>query len=520
MTTDNLIVTTNATIYGELNIGYPYGANGAVEATGGDITMDGNYRIHTFSASGIFVVNGGASLTCDVLVVAGGGGGAAGNAGIAGGAGAGGMIYTNGVIVSGTNAVTVGQGGAGGYYAAGFAVGKNGSNSAFATLTAIGGGHGSKFGGYEEQAGNGGSGGGACLNFPTPGTGTVDQGYDGGTGRQVAPYTSGGGGGAGSVGGNATTNKSGDGGIGVACSISGEEKYYGGGGGGGVWSGYINPPLLPGTGGLGGGGNGAKNTNGTNGVPNTGGGGGSTGWADESCLGGNGGSGIVIVRYLVSSNVSPSNVPSDIVTITSDGINQTSADGTNVFMGKVGVGTDLPAEQLDVVGNARIAGTNIVGAMTLGGETRTNWPSGGGGAGDLIATNNLADLTDPAAARTNLGLGSAATNDVSAFDPAGAAAAVDATLSTHVANHNNPHQVTAVQVGALTPTGDGSQLAGLTASQVAGALIASNNLSDVADPTTARNNLGALSVNGGLVSGAIILTAPAGNIPMGIYTNR
>ena len=187
---------------------------------------------------------------------------------------------------------------------------------------------------------------------------------------------------------------------------------------------------------------------------------------------------------------SSSNITS--LSISSNGISQISASGSNVFMGKVGIGTNNPAEQLHVVGNARVDGTNIVSAITLGGETRTTWPTG-----NLSASNNLSDITNKAAARNNLGLGTAATNDASVFDPAGSADAVSSALSTHTANLNNPHQVTASQVGALTPTGNGSQLTGITASQV-----------------------GALSTNGGGVNGDISLVAPSGDIPMGVYTNQ
>ena len=203
----------------------------------------------------------------------------------------------------------------------------------------------------------------------------------------------------------------------------------------------------------------------------------------------------MIVRYATTTS---SNVA--MLSISTNGISQASASGVNVFMGKVGIGTDSPAEKLHVVGNLRVDGTNIVSAITLGGETRVTWPTG-----NLSASNNLSDITDQAAARTNLGLGSAATYDASAF---------------------------------ISTNGDGSQITGITAGQVAGALVASNNLSELsATAATARTNLGLgsaatneasafLSTAGGVVNGSLDVTGSiavgetGGDIPMGDYTNQ
>ena len=112
-------------------------------------------------------------------------------------------------------------------------------------------------------------------------------------------------------------------------------------------------------------------------------------------------------------------------------------------MSKVGVGTANPAEQLHVIGNVPVDGTNIVSAITLGNESRTNWPDVAVGA--LVASNNLSDIASPAAARANLGLGTAATNDASAFEPAGAAGSLSNMVASHTADFNNPHQVSAAQ---------------------------------------------------------------------------
>jgi hypothetical protein len=89
----------------------------------------------------------------------------------------------------------------------------------------------------------------------------------------------------------------GNGGAGIASSISGSAIQYAGGGGGGVYTNGVN--------GLGsaGGGNGALRLTSTgalifpqSGLVNTGGGGGGSGGLDN-VLSGAGGSGIVIIRY-------------------------------------------------------------------------------------------------------------------------------------------------------------------------------------------------------------------------------
>jgi hypothetical protein len=64
------------------------GGNPFMEATGGTITTDGDYKVHTFTSSGTFTVTkAGATGEVEYLVIAGGGGG-----GAAGGAAAAGLV--------------------------------------------------------------------------------------------------------------------------------------------------------------------------------------------------------------------------------------------------------------------------------------------------------------------------------------------------------------------------------------------------------------------------------------------
>lgn len=255
-----------------------------ITATGGTITYSGGRTIHTFTSSGTFTV-----LTLDLaaqveaLVVAGGGGG---GSYVGGGGGAGGVIYNASKSISVTAySITVGSGGAGA--ASTTSQGANGNNSVFDNLTAIGGGRSNIQTNGPNSGGSGGGGGALVYNGEA---GTTGQGNAGGnSGTNIG---GGGGGGANESGANGTpTYRGGKGGDGSAYSISGISTYYAGGGGG---SSQTSPQI---SGGLGGGGNGNGTTSSTipgeNGISNTGGGGGGA-WLS---VGGNGGSGIVIISY-------------------------------------------------------------------------------------------------------------------------------------------------------------------------------------------------------------------------------
>jgi hypothetical protein len=277
------------------------------KASGGDTIMtDGTYWYHTFISSGTFTP--ASALTCDYLVVAGGGGGGSPNSGGGcGGGGAGGLRSTvtatggggsleTALSLSYNTAYTVTVGGGGAGYNGSY---NKGSNSVFSTITSNGGGAG---GGGTTS--NGGSGGGTNANQTDPGTGTANQGYagaNGGTGATVAGGGGGGGAGAvGTVGANQAIGSGGAGGSGVAVSITGSSVTYAGGGGGSSENvGYGGSNLIGGVGGSGGGGAGSGvGIDAVNGTANTGGGGGGARQGAGQTPG-NGGSGIVIVRYAV-----------------------------------------------------------------------------------------------------------------------------------------------------------------------------------------------------------------------------
>jgi hypothetical protein len=243
-------------------------------------------------------------LVIEALVVAGGGGGG-GNAtdsNPGGAGGAGGLLYgTLSNLSKSTNyTVTVGAGGAGG------ATGVNGDNSVFNTSTALGGGAGRTPGATGLDGGSGGGGannGGGGSATQTNSGGLTGFGFSGGSSPSNNNAGSGGGG-AGGVGANASgsgaTGVGGNGGVGKEYSITGTAVYYAGGGGGPCYE----DGATKGLGGSGGGGNGARGSAETNtaGTANTGGGGGGgAGNSGSYKLGANGGSGVVILRWLTSA---------------------------------------------------------------------------------------------------------------------------------------------------------------------------------------------------------------------------
>ena len=312
-----------------------------ISASGGTETNSpcGNFKIHTFTGPGTFTVSCTASAPANnivsYLVVAGGGGGGgnfngAGGAG-GGGAGAGGYrefkgpadTYTasplNGnpggtsiTVTAQAYPISVGGGGAGGPTGpspsppTSGVEGAKGVDSTFSTVTSAGGGGGFwRNGGGTPTPSSGGSGGGGGSDDSNPvavGQGNTPpvsppQGQNAGTNTGSGPFYGGsGGGGAGAVASNGTNSAGGAGGTGVSSSITGSSVTRAGGGGGGAYqTGTV------GAGGSGGGGAGANNggTSGS-GTVNTGGGAGGVGTqAPGTPFGttGNGGSGIVVIRY-------------------------------------------------------------------------------------------------------------------------------------------------------------------------------------------------------------------------------
>jgi hypothetical protein len=264
----------------------------AINATGGVLTTNGEYVVHTFTSNGMLSVEG--TGTVRVMVIAGGGSG--GGSLYGGGGGAGGVILMDEYAVStGNYTVVVGAGGVGGS-----GEGVNGDNSSFGELVAVGGGA----GGGSVQAFDGGSGGGGTPTNSNRNGGAAfgSQGFAGGAASSPGSYAPGGGGGAGGVGQDGGVDSHvGNGGAGVYSNISGGVVCYAGGGGGGAspYYGYSEGTSTCG------GGNGSTYDGGTatSGMSGTGGGGG--GISQNGGVSGDGGSGIVIVSYVSSGEPSP-----------------------------------------------------------------------------------------------------------------------------------------------------------------------------------------------------------------------
>lgn len=273
----------------------------------------GSYTGVTFTASATMAVAGYEDKEVQYVIVAGGAGGGVGPAPNrfygGGGGGAGGYVSsvpgessgtnTNPlapiVLPNGTYTVTIGAGGGSG---------GDGGDSSIVNgrdifIRAGRGGN-----GYPGQAGVFGSGGGNSAGQKYL-NGTYAHGSPGGLAHSNAGA---GGGGAGAVGeysGPPSGNPSGQGGAGgngLTTAITGTPLNLAGGGAGGPSPSYGAVVAVPPSPYGGGGHPGGFRTDGDNATVNTGGGGGGAGTGNPtdgiSILGGNGGSGIVIIRWL------------------------------------------------------------------------------------------------------------------------------------------------------------------------------------------------------------------------------
>jgi len=322
--------------------GFAGGSRSVISATGGTTYTPGNgykYHVFTYPNSDSFVAD--SSGTIDVLIVAGGGGGGGGYH--TGGGGAGGVVYGPSVVITaGTYAINVGLGGTGSSGSTGLS--GDGQPSSFGAVTALGGGGGASGpqpGGNDLVLGkSGGSAGGNGVyqttgyNLASPQpvpSSYLAYGNPGGV-SAVGVSSVTGGGGAGGIGGvppfpdlgNIQLLRKGGAGqpfpgfagplipilVPVVPRMGPTGDYYGGGGSGGnISSPPANGVNLPG--GAGGGGGGTtegvdpatpgETATGATHLGGGGGGRGHPGGGDTAAgdPGGPGGSGIVIIRYLI-----------------------------------------------------------------------------------------------------------------------------------------------------------------------------------------------------------------------------
>ena len=341
------------------------------------------------------------NLICDILVI---GGGGAGGKRHGGGGGAGTLLYHKNITLNGTYNIKVGKGGTG-VPSTGFASG----NTVLATS-----GNFSQFiksdSSQEYYANGGGRGGGwsanslaitnggrtfsdsdttlpltnkfngatvSVVNKNYVNTLTSPEGCRGNIGGlQVTNYKGGGGGGAGGVGMNhdaETTVNDGYGGLGLAVDITGTSVVYAGGGNGSDFSGSVSQvfdPSYPTIQSRGGGGFGSDTGTGQNGLDGTGGGGGGQGNDADGFPSGNGGSGIVIIRYR--------KVPSEIV------VSSTIAGTTDRYISFPYSGTGTTKDYTITTTEALSCDILIVGGGGGGGIS----DAGGGGAGACIVALN------------------------------------------------------------------------------------------------------------------------------------
>lgn len=244
-------------LYNNCMIRVNYGSSTWGDASGGIITYDGDYKIHTFNSSDNFIVY--STIDASVLIVGGGGPGD-----LFSGGGGGEVIILSTNLQTGIYDIKVGIGG--------FSPNTpensiDGGVSSFNNIDARGG-HKAVTDNAGGTSGSGFVGGGMCAGGDPP------------------VFAGGGGGGDSSTGKSGVCNYQqqmswgGDGGVGTHSTISGTDIGYGGGGGG-LGTDYNGI------------GNDGGGDVGQSGIPNTGGGGGSGNFISIK----SGGSGVVIIRY-------------------------------------------------------------------------------------------------------------------------------------------------------------------------------------------------------------------------------
>jgi hypothetical protein len=307
---------------------YRYKEN--VKCSGGDIVERNGFRYHIFKNTGSNTLTVEKEGVMDILMMGGGGSGGriGGWWGAGGGGGAGGCIYhpRYNQTTTGNISITVGAGGLG--VGGSTRNGNKGGDTIFngsTVLTALGGGAGGNVG---DVIMNGGCGGGRNGGTAGAGGSTLQSSQSGDSG--IFGY--------GNIGGNTVVNTERDpgsgGGIGQAGFnggyVSATEYFQGANGGDGLYFAGFENLIFEGhdgwfggggasaternlairIGGKGGGGNGGRYSDrATSAINNTGGGGGGCGrdTADTTATSGNGGSGVVIVRYPINSD---ENIPS------------------------------------------------------------------------------------------------------------------------------------------------------------------------------------------------------------------
>lgn len=254
---------------------------------------EGNWRAYEWRGDGSFTLSAPGDV--DYLMVA-GGGGAGGKSYVPGaGAGAGGLLQGQTYLSAGTQSITVGVGGLGGYSTI---EATKGTNTEALGLIAYGGGAADETTAANRNGGSGaGRKAGASSAF---GTGVSGQGYAGaGSLNTGGEGSASGGGGAGGVGQSASGTTAGSGGAGITSSILGFAKGFAGGG-----VGAASTATTTATGSHGAAATGANSTNrkGGDGENGTGAGGsGSCSIANtELNRGGKGGDGVFILRVKVA----------------------------------------------------------------------------------------------------------------------------------------------------------------------------------------------------------------------------